>query len=541
MQDSILATNRRGRPERPATLALLVVVIIGIAVNFTVGVMLDQVKLFYPIDRLRLSMGVALSRLRDPPISGYVAYGSIDRYLQESGFSYEHDASEIRKLLSDNGRIEDIWRQALTMKLDPSLPNAVFGHSDVGYADFVSGSFLLFGMHPTSLYWFYCMILCISSALFLVCFWRSAPALWMLGTYLACHLLSVFYVTGVGSIASIANTRAMTTLALLPVLHLIVQSASKAKLTPGRIASSCGQCLILGFILFCRFDVVILVLAGLGALALAVISAAVKREAAARAHDLRARTVLLLLAIAIFGGLQLRQTLVLRDDYTKAPERHLVWDSFLSSILTYDPQLFAEYSGKPAEQEHLWDEDQIPCVAILHYYEQKFGKPFSGDCTVAPPPGLGGQYDQLGFELSMKILRAHPAAIFTLFERSPRQQISIWALNRELDLRHAYPALILAAVVLLAFAASRASPIAGFNPILLVAGMLLLLGSALADPLIVPSPDQSGALAMLFFSAALVCGGAVAGAAQACRARVAPGRVSADEARYLSHLDKRNS
>lgn len=72
MPDLTLAESRRCRPGRSAILAVLLVVIIGVAVNVVAGTPLDQAKLLYPIDRLRLSMAIALPGLRDAPISGYV-------------------------------------------------------------------------------------------------------------------------------------------------------------------------------------------------------------------------------------------------------------------------------------------------------------------------------------------------------------------------------------------------------------------------------------------------------------------------------------
>jgi hypothetical protein len=511
--------RRFNRRER-ATVALLIIVFFGLAINFFAGLILNEAKLVYPIDRLRLSMGVALSRMRVPPISGYVAYGSIDRYLRESGFSYDHDEAEIRKLLNDASRVEAIWRAALSIKIDPAQPNVTFTGSDLGYSDFISDSFALFGIHPDALYFFYFLLLSLAVLLFLVRFWYCATALWVLGTYLAAELLIVIYAAGVPSIESIASTRAMPSLALLPALHLVLQSSSREKTTFVAIAASCAQCLILGFVLFCRFDAVVLIVASLGALGLGAIAAITRRKVAPSGREWRTKLALFLLAIAIFGGMQLRQSWMLRADYEQAPERHLVWDSLLSSVFTYDSSLFAEYTGKSVDQEHLWDEDQIPCLAILHYYQEKYGRSFAGDCTRVPPPGLEGQYDRLGFELAMRILRVHPAIIFKLFEQSPRQQARIWSSNGLFDLKHTYPAILLATVVLLVFAWSRQSPGAGFDPILLSLGMLFLFAGALTDPLITPSPGQTGALAMLFLGAGLLGGAALLGGARALHSLV---------------------
>jgi hypothetical protein len=483
---------------------LVIMVILGLAANFFIGLKLGQDKLFYPIDPLRASMDIALSRLRYPPVSGYMAFGSIDRYLQDSGFSYDHSQTEIRKLLSDNVRVEGIWHKALSMKIDPEVVNVSLT-SDLGYADFMSGSFALFGMHPGSLYLFYFLLLSVSVMLFLIGFWRSALALWLLGTYLAVHLLMVIYVSAeVPFIESIANPRAMTTFAVLPALHLVLQSAAKGGPRVAALLASCGQCVILSFILSCRFDSIVLVGGAVSALALSALLPFARSKIAAR--DRRARLLLLLLSLAILGGLQARQMWVMRN--SGPPEgHHLIWMFLLSSLFNDDRALFDEYAGPAVDQQLSLDSDRRPCPAILHYYERKFGKPVADDCEQIPPRALTtSQYEQAGFELFIKILREHPWVPLVFLRNSPRQQVSIWFENHSLSLQYGYPAFLLALAVLVCFIASRGCATMDFEAMTLLGGIVLLSLASLIDPLVYPSLNQTGALTLLTLDLTLLIG-----------------------------------
>jgi hypothetical protein len=484
-----------------ANVALLIVVILGLAVNFFVGLGLGQNKLFYPIDPMRGYMDVALSRLRGAPIFGYAAFSSIDRYLQESGFSYDHSQTEIRKLLGDSARVEDIWREALSMKMDSDRPDiSITG--DNAYADFISGSLALFGMHPGSLYLFYFFLLSTSVALFLICFWRSASGLWVLGTYLAAHLLIVIYVSDeIPFIESIANQRALTTFAVLPALHLVLLSATRGRITVAAAIASCAQCIILGFVVCCRFDSVVLALVGVGALALSTLLAFRRKENAR--HDRRAKLLLFLSSLVILGGMQIRQTWTVRN-VDPHGGHHVIWWVVLSSLLRDDPTLFEENTGIPKNQEILFDSDQIPCLAIVKYYREKVGNSFSADCERVPPEKIASQYEQLGFELFIKMLRKHPWLPLVFLRDSPRQQLDIWTANRSLSFRYGYPAVLLAMTVLLTFVASRGRLTVDFKPTMLFGGMVLLTLASLIDPLIFPSLNQTGTLTLLVFDLALL-------------------------------------
>src|ERR1700733_96217 len=65
-----------------------------------------------PIYRWRESMAIALSRLRNPPLHGYLAYRSISDYLNQHGLALSEDEAkplpspqELRALVFDGARM----------------------------------------------------------------------------------------------------------------------------------------------------------------------------------------------------------------------------------------------------------------------------------------------------------------------------------------------------------------------------------------------------------------------------------------------------
>src|ERR1700722_13764766 len=77
------------RSPRLAGLFFLAAVCCLFALNMARSYSLGQYGKMYdnPIYRWRISAAVALSQLRNPPLPGYVAYGSIVDYLNHGGLA----------------------------------------------------------------------------------------------------------------------------------------------------------------------------------------------------------------------------------------------------------------------------------------------------------------------------------------------------------------------------------------------------------------------------------------------------------------------
>ena len=117
---------------------------------------------FQPIYRLRQSLAVAISRMRDPSPGRYLAYKSVVNVLNENGFAMfdsepglHLDKPGWAALLTDGPRLDRIIQQAMDVPIDTSLPPEIIQANELGYADYIYFSFRLFGDKVSSLYYFY--------------------------------------------------------------------------------------------------------------------------------------------------------------------------------------------------------------------------------------------------------------------------------------------------------------------------------------------------------------------------------------------------
>src|SRR5262249_47983571 len=146
------------------------------------GIWLGQDRIaFHPIYRVRQSMAVAISRLRDPPLHGYLAYQSVLDALNRNGFAVNAndvgphlDFAGWRALFSDPDAVERALNEAKTTPIDTALPPQPIIINELAYADFIYIGFRLFGVHMSSLYYLCFILLGISCLLFIIEF-RTSP------------------------------------------------------------------------------------------------------------------------------------------------------------------------------------------------------------------------------------------------------------------------------------------------------------------------------------------------------------------------------
>src|ERR1700683_3408681 len=143
--------------------------LIGLAMYYSYS--LGQYRTMYdnPILRWRNSIAVALSKLHNPPLSGYVAYRSISDYLNQHGLALmEGEATPmpsyeaVRNLIYDPDRLEKLFQQASTVPINYSLLPVAIPGSEKGQAAFYYWAFRLFGIHLQSLWYFYFLLLVLS-------------------------------------------------------------------------------------------------------------------------------------------------------------------------------------------------------------------------------------------------------------------------------------------------------------------------------------------------------------------------------------------
>jgi len=229
-----------------------------------------------PVYRWRESLAIALSRMQNPPLHGYLAYRSIRNYLAEHGLALvAGEAAELstpeerRDLTHDGARMNRLIQGGSRTPIDEKLPPVILMANELGEADFFYWAFQLFGLNLNAFVVFYYSILLLSVALFFVTFRHSPFCILLLMLYLAGHFFAVQYAT-IGHIQTIHNSRFFSVLALLPTMHLLLLMLRRERPNWPNIAGAAAQAFILLFMLFCRSQVFWQVLAILASAPLAV-------------------------------------------------------------------------------------------------------------------------------------------------------------------------------------------------------------------------------------------------------------------------------
>ena len=190
-----LVSFARERP-RAVVFLLLATVFLLFAANVARSYYLNQFAAMYdnPVYRWRESMAIALSRLQNPPLHGYLAYRSISNYLNQHGLGLmagEADplpgSDQIHALVFDGPRIEALIRAAATVPIDASLPPVILHGNERGLADFYDIAFRIFGIHVWAFTTLYFVILAVSAILFFLTFRGSPFCLLLLMLYLLAH------------------------------------------------------------------------------------------------------------------------------------------------------------------------------------------------------------------------------------------------------------------------------------------------------------------------------------------------------------------
>jgi hypothetical protein len=213
-----------------------------------------------PIYRWRASIAVALSELRDPPLGGYLAYGSIVKYLNEHGLALmEGEASpmpsyqSVVALAYNSNRLNRLFKEASTIPINYRLPPVPIVGSEKGEAAFYYLAFRLFGIQIKSIWLFYFTLLGASTFLFSVAFWRSPICMLLLMLYLSAH----FYMTDIATISAyqtVHNSRFLPVLAVLPSMHLALLILRRTPFSVVYFVPAIGQTFLLFFVIFCRVE-----------------------------------------------------------------------------------------------------------------------------------------------------------------------------------------------------------------------------------------------------------------------------------------------
>src|SRR3979411_1396292 len=177
-----------------------------------------------------LSAAMAISQINFG-LSGKLAYKEIEQAIanevtgSKSAWSVMDDTT--RRLLQDPSAVTRGFRAGAAVKKEAiSAPPTKEGYvtdwcEDLGYADFYNLAFRIFGFDAFSTHWLYISILMLSFVLFVIAFCRDT---WATGT-LTVSVTAPFLVTSSSifseSVPWFAANRFLSTLAAIPLLHVI--------------------------------------------------------------------------------------------------------------------------------------------------------------------------------------------------------------------------------------------------------------------------------------------------------------------------------
>lgn len=289
MTDAPLPTTPaapRGRTGRYLPHVLVVISAFLFAWTIREGRVLDLHHLIpHSIDKHETSIAVAISELRYGLNQGYCAYWNVHNALRNGGltdspylikkYGYKYpenmrDQILIDKLLDEAANIPDVASQGV-------MYCPIYAE-DVGYADYAKIGFRLFGYKISSLFTTFFLVLGVSLAAYLLAYRRDVPMLLLLVAFQIAFFLVVRSIPLLGDnaqepsstlqLGSVTNGRFLSTLGLIPFLHLAGCIRGWPRATFGHLVPALVQAVVLGFSLHLRGSGLALVIALGGLVAL---------------------------------------------------------------------------------------------------------------------------------------------------------------------------------------------------------------------------------------------------------------------------------
>jgi hypothetical protein len=499
---AISEADRWGRIWQGAQIGL---VILLVALDFVHGLALGEHQVgFHPIYRLRQSLAVAISRMHEPPATGYLAYGSVVDALSQNGFAISQQdpgpqpASKARDDLFNNPvRMDHALQEAKDVIVDPKQPAQLILGNELAYADYVYDAFRLFGTRMSSLYYFYFSLAAISVFLFVLQFHRCSFCMTVAIFYLAELFLIENYARAYGAqLNTISNSRLFEALALLPAIHILLALWRRMKLTPIALLIISLQSALLAFVIVCRIAAIWqAAMIVFSALAVAIADGWTERKAGRQPW--RASLVAWPAAIAVVAlGMNMGAVSRGADPlYSAQPKYHIIWHEILLGILSQSQELRLEYllNSESAPDQGAYDavmkdlrarNDSSPSIAYL------------SDGMIYIDPGRSwSNYERLARSLVLRIVRDHPAEVLRSLGLRIGAQLSAYAEKNSLSPANLFwPLLIMIAGALIWASAEMRDPLSVSAIRRGGAAAFVVLAFAAVTPAIRPSPLSVGAL-----------------------------------------------
>jgi hypothetical protein len=392
---------------------------------------LGQSRTMYddPIYRWRESVAIALSRMQEKPLHGYLAYQSIRNYLIENGLGLlDEEAtqlptwSQLTALIHDPARLEKLFQGAARTPIDYKLLPVPLVGNEKGLSDYYYVAFQLFGIKLTSLWLFYFLLLAFSILLFYLTYRNSPSALVLLLVYLIAHLSMVGYAQH-SSIVTVHNSRFLPVLAILPSLHLLLLMLRRERPTPWRVAAAGAQTFLLFFVVFCRLEAIWQVFALLAVGLIGIIYSIVLNNDKFKPS----RPALVIKAIAVNNwpaiviGVWLVTSILYAfiavdsKVYGSAMRTHVFWHSLYGGTVSASPQLTALYSyGEPRYSDTMVYMAVLVDLRARNDTSSEIAYVHNGDIQINIMKSMG-EYDRLVKHVFFQVVTRHPWLVLKSF------------------------------------------------------------------------------------------------------------------------------
>jgi hypothetical protein len=513
-------TTARSRRTRIASSLQLALVLLALCLDFGHGILLGEHNIgFLAVYRLRQTVAVAISRMRMPPLHGYLAYQSVIDALDENGFAIFEadkgphlDVNGWDALFKDSARLDSALQQANDIAIDGSLPPQIIQGNELAYADYAYFAFSLFGLHFSSFYYFYFVLLVISCVLFIAEFRSSSFLMFLLTSYLAALMFLENYAQSQGSqLATLTNSRLFEALSLLPAMHVVLAIWRRLPPRLPTIATVSGQSLLLVFLVDCRttamWQIALIVTAGVGA----VLARALARYGI-RAARSRPDSGGVWPSIIVIGFLALHVAMInfaADTKYATEPKYHVVWHEILRGILGASPELQREYVGR--DEGTGSGTDQIAYDAVMRDLNVRNDRTSSiafvanGRIYISLERGWS-EYERLARSLTLRIILAHPFVVIGGLSQKFSDQARLFTRQHAMALNNMAGALMLTALggILWLAAGGAAAPVSEIRK---GAALAVLVCSFAAVPLLIePSALSVGSLLSFMIAGAMGIG-----------------------------------
>jgi hypothetical protein len=432
-----------------------IVVLAAFGLDFAHGMVLGQHQIgFRPESRLRQALAIAISRMHQPPLSGYLAYQSVIDDLNANGFTLFDDERGLRldeeartALLGDPARMDRTLRHARDAMINGDLtPQRINGNitgNEVAYADYFYSAIRLFGLHMSSLYYLYFLLLGTACALFVLQFRNSPFLMFLLTTYLGGIFFLQNYAQTEGSqLATLANSRLFEALSLLPAVHIFVAVWRRMPFKLSTLAIVVAQSAVLVFIVDCRvaarWQIAMIVATALGLLLVEACKSRSLRLSWLRQcrNGIWAAGVV---AAFVAGHMGLISVSV-DASYKSELKYHAMWDSVLGGLLESSTQLQREYLGGDGYAVPFSDdliEDAINNDLNKRHDMSSPIASTNSEGKIEINVGDGkDEYDRLAEALSFRIVRQHPLEVLAGFYRKILNQIAVYGADDAITFRN---------------------------------------------------------------------------------------------------------